>query len=118
LQRLGISGAISLPIPLPIYALMMMRGQPYLVTEFVSLPVTLSDPCRLTTTFIAFHRLIDKMANQFYFIFRPSLLRKKERNVLHEDHIQLKVSSVTVVLDLGAYLNFLNILSRFIDQFG
>ena len=34
-QRLGMSGAIPLPIPLPLHALMVMRGQPYLVTEFV-----------------------------------------------------------------------------------
>ena len=45
----------------------------------VSLQVTLSDPFVLNTTFIAFHRLIDNMANKFYFIFRPYLLRKKER---------------------------------------
>jgi len=64
-----------------------MRGQPYLVIEFVSLHVTLSDPFILNTTFIAFHRLIENMANKFYLICRPSLPRKKEINVLDEDHV-------------------------------
>ena len=75
------------PSPLPLQALMVMRGQPYLAIEFVSLHVTLSDPFILNTTFIAFHRLTENMAIKFYLTCRPSLLRKKERNVLDGDHV-------------------------------